>query len=144
MIIRTDFASSSSEITSGGANRILPHTIKISHNQIDFRNYSITYMFTCVGLANTPRLFRSKQNCHAVRPRLLFSSSITIAFKSPRPLTSFTNGELMARTDERNCSPRTCARSAKFSSNNTLRAVIATAHPRGLLFYKYIKNCAQL
>lgn len=92
-----------------------------------------THMLTCVGLASTPLLFSSKQSCQAVRPRVLLLSSITMAFNSPRPRTAFTRGELIAVTAVRNFSPRSYARSASFSSTRTSRAVIATAHPNGLL-----------
>ena len=92
-----------------------------------------TYIFTWVGLASTPRLLSSKQNCHAVRPRELVLSSITTALNSPRPRTSLTRGECSARISFRNCSPSRSARSARPSSTSTSNAVIATAQPSGFL-----------
>ena len=91
------------------------------------------YMLTWVGFASRPLLFNKRQNCQAVRPRLLFDSSITTAFNNPRPLTSLTSGELNARIPERNLSPRTSARSDKRSSMRMSRAVVAMAHPNGFL-----------
>lgn len=92
------------------------------------------YTLTWVGLASTPLLFNKRQNCQAVRPRLLFDSSITTAFNNPRPLTSLTSGELIARTPERNFSPRISARSDRRSSIRMSRAVVAIAHPNGFLW----------
>jgi len=93
-----------------------------------------SYMLTWVGFASTPLLFNRRQNCQAVLPRLLFDSSITTAFNNPRPLTSLTSGELNARIPERNFSPRTSARSDRRSSIRMSRAVVAMAHPNGLLW----------
>lgn len=92
-----------------------------------------SYMLTWVGFASTPLLFNKRQNCHAVLPRLLFDSSITTAFNSPRPLTSLTRGALNARIPERNFSPRSSARSDRRSSMRMSRAVVAMAHPNGFL-----------
>ena len=92
-----------------------------------------TYMLTCVGFAKTPRLFNSKQNCHAVLLLRLFFSLITTAFNNPLPRTSATSGLLNARMDERKYSPKLRERSARRSSTRTERAVRATAQPRGLL-----------
>ena len=92
------------------------------------------YILTWVGFASTPLLFNKRQNCQAVRPRLLFDSSITTAFNNPRPLTSLTSGELNARIPERNFSPRTSARSDRRSSIRISRAVVAIAHPNGFLW----------
>jgi hypothetical protein len=93
-----------------------------------------THILTCVGFARMYRLFKSRHNCHAVRPLRLFSSSITTAFNKPLPRTSFTNGEFSARTADLNISPRCSARCARFSSIRTLSAVMATAHPNGFLW----------
>lgn len=90
-------------------------------------------MLLWVGLARTPWLFNNKQSCHAVLPLTLFFSSMTTAFNKPRPRTHSTNGEFKARIPERKTSPNLMARSANFSSTRTSRAVIATAHPSGLL-----------
>ena len=76
---------------------------------------------------------------HDVVNIVLFAGSearqmiMTMAFKSPRPRTSLTSGELIARMAERNFSPRMFARSARFSSVRTERAVMATAQPSGFL-----------
>lgn len=51
-------------------------------------------MFRWVGFASTPLSFIKRQSCHAVRPFLLLVSSMTTAFKSPRPRTSLTRGVL--------------------------------------------------
>jgi hypothetical protein len=51
----------------------------MSTSSTTFRDQKATYMFTWVGLANTPRLLSSKQNCQAVRPRELAFSSMTTA-----------------------------------------------------------------
>ena len=90
-------------------------------------------MLTCVGFAKTPRLFNSKQNCHAVLPLTLFFSLMTTAFNNPLPRTSATSGLLNARIDERKYSPSLKERSARRSSTRTERAVRATAQPSGLL-----------
>ena len=78
-----------------------------------------TYVLTCVGLARRPRLFINKQNCQAVRPLVLLSSSMTTALNKPLPRTCFTRGEFMARIPWRNRSPSFRARSASFSSSRT-------------------------
>lgn len=63
-IILAPSNNSCSVITNGGANRI---------------------MLTCVGFANSPRDLRTRHTSQAVLSDLL--SSITIAFKRPRPRT---------------------------------------------------------
>lgn len=123
------FRRSSSRITNGGAKRTLPsEKVGVNRRTKD----QVTYMLQWVGFARTPRLLSSRQNCHAVRPLQLFSSSMTTALRRPLPRTSLTKGEFNARIPARNISPRYCARSASFSSTRTRSDVIATAHPRGL------------
>src|SRR6267154_2066508 len=132
------FWRSSSEMTNGGENRML-----FKENGTKFlswlaysgnRSCTHTYMFTWVGLASTPRLLSSKQNCHAVRARELALSSSTMALNSPRPRTSLTRGERSARISFRHRPPSRVARSARPSSIRTSSAVIATAQPSGFLF----------
>jgi len=96
---------------------------------------SKTHMLSWVGLAKTPQPFNSRQSCQAVLPLVLFFSSTTMAFNKPRPRTHSTNGEFRAWIPERKTSPNLMARSANFSSMRTSRAVIATAHPSGLLIH---------
>ena len=91
------------------------------------------HVFIWVGFASTPLVFNKRQNCQAVRPLVLLDSSITTAFNNPSPLTSLTSGELNARIPERNFSPRSSARSDRRSSKRMSRAVVARAHPSGLL-----------
>jgi len=98
---------------------------------------SKTHMLLWVGLAKTPQLFNNKQSCQAVLPLVLFFSSMTTAFNKPRPRTHSTNGEFRALIPERKTSPNLMARSANFSSMRTSRAVIATAHPSGLLINNF-------
>lgn len=130
----TAFVRSASEMTSGGANRMLVRKENEYVGPTASYGALHTYMLTCVGLARTPRLLRRRQSCHAVRPLVLHSSLMTTAFSNPRPRTSLTSGELISRIADRNFSPRTWARSESFSSTRTSRAAIATAQPRGFLF----------
>ena len=120
-------------MTNGGVKRMLS-TQHVSFLLAFSRSKSKAYMFTWVGLANTLRLLSSKQNCHAVRPRELALSSMTMALNNPRPRTSLTSGERSERMPLRNCSPSRSARSARFSSISTSSAVIATAQASGFLF----------
>lgn len=124
------FISSSSEITNGGANRMLVSPSTPSQNT---PSIMATHILTCVGFANTPRLISNKQNCHALLPFVLFVSSMTTAFNSPRPRTHATRGELRLRMEVRKSSPRRKARAESCSSTRTSRAVMATAQPRGFL-----------
>jgi len=116
--------------------RSKPDSRRMKHvNEISLRGKHMKpYTLTWVGFASTPLLFNKRQNCQAVRPRLLFDWSITIAFNNPRPLTSLTSGELNARTPERNFSPSISARSDRRSSIRMSRAVVAIAHPNGFLW----------
>jgi hypothetical protein len=142
-MIFTDSFISSSEMTSGGANRTLEKQgkktiIRIFAKQQSKEDY--TDMLTCVGFARTPLLFKSKQNCHAVLPLRLFASLITTAFSNPLPRTSATSGLLYPRMVERKYSPSLMERSASRSSTRTERAVRATAQPRGLLQKNHIQE----
>ena len=137
MIFTASFISSS-EMTSGGAKRTLKKRKAKKDDQKlqqERKNKAKkdTNILTCVGFAKTPRLFNSKQNCHAVLPLTLFFSLITTAFNNPLPRTSATSGLLNARIDERKYSPSLKERSARRSSTRTERAVRATAQPSGLL-----------
>ena len=137
MIFTASFISSS-EMTSGGAKRTLKKRKAKKDDQKlqqERKNKAKkdTNILTCVGFAKTPRLFNSKQNCHAVLPLTLFFSLMTTAFNNPLPRTSVTSGLLNARIDERKYSPSLKERSARRSSTRTERAVRATAQPSGLL-----------
>ena len=128
-IIWTAFLRSSSEMINGGAKRML----KSSLVWTTLIHRKVTYMLTCVGLANKPLLFNNKQSCQAVLPFRLFDSSMTTAFRRPRPRTVLTNGELMASMEDRKTLPRRSARAARSSSTRTCNAVMATAQPSGFL-----------
>lgn len=95
-----------------------------------------THMLTWVGLANKPLLFINKHNCQAVLPFLDWLSSITTPLNRPRPRIILINGDLRSASPALKISPRRWDRSARFSRSSTSRAVIATAHPRGLLSYQ--------
>ena len=90
--------------------------------------------------SHTPRLFRSRQNCHAVFPLALLASSMTIAFSRPLPRTCCTSGDFNAAISLRKISPSVSARSESFSSTRTWITVMATAHPRGLLHAKEVSG----
>lgn len=128
-----------SSMTSGGANRILDGYRALAGSC--WRVYMRPHILTWVGFESTPMLFKMRQSCQAVLPRLLFDSSMTTAFSNPRPLTSLTRGEFNARIPRRNFSPRSSARSDKRSSIRMSSAVVATAHPKGFLWVG-VKNKA--
>lgn len=138
-MILTAFLISSSDMTKGGANRILHHQQSPLdlHLFIPLRRFSEigsdAYILTCVGLANSPLLFINKHNCQAVLPFFDFVSSITTPLNSPLPLMIFMNGEFSFFNSDLKISPRRCDLSARSSRMRTSRAVMATAHPRGFL-----------
>lgn len=139
----TTVFKSSSEITKGGARRILASQ---GQGQQDARDRQWesdwTHVFSCVGFAKTPLLAMSKHRSQAERPTsACFDSSISMALNKPLHRTAFTQPPLPSASaptlfkvsrSSLKVAPSFAARSGSCSSTSTSSAAIATAQASGL------------